>query len=335
MTHETISTNHLELPIVETTCCFDEYCMPGMGKLRSFLNHPPFEIGSKIGEEYHVADYIGFGGQFLIVLAKAEDCCDRAVRISQNPNTMLTEEFREFTENQFRYAQKLDHPMVMKSFEYGLEEWGSDFLYQYQFIELVFGPTVEALMSYRESQLSINEILKIVTNAASGIAAIHEQGFLHRDIKPLNMHRSGKILDTAMLLPIGEVEEYSFLKSGCIGTPIYRSPEQMLNQETLSPSSDIYSLTATLFYLLTRAQIPIHTGELIFELHKKFENTKIEDIFFMNGEIPSILNFRDDVPKEIDEFIRKGMAIRREERYQDIESFFSDLKNIFPKFFLY
>ena len=112
--------------------------------------------------------------------------------------------------------------------------------------------------------LPVQEAAEILRQAAMGLQHIHDQGIIHRDLKPNNLMVSKegvvKILD-AGLARWQESDEQSLTGTGhLVGTPDYMSPEQWLEPDRLTPSSDIYSLGCT-FYCLLCGHAPFGTDD--------------------------------------------------------------------------
>jgi TolB-like protein len=172
-----------------------------------------------------------------------------------------------------RAAAQLHHPNVASVTHYGEQDGEC-----YYAMELVEGETLEELVR-REGCLPIDEALVIVTQVTHALAAAEAQGLVHRDLKPSNImlvaaQPNGpaiKVIDFGLARAvdptsgIGENET----RHGFVGTPTYASPEQFARSEDrrVDTRSDIYSLGATLWYLLC-GRTPF-TGRTLDEIYEK------------------------------------------------------------------
>ena len=163
-----------------------------------------------------------------------------------------------------RAAAQVHHPNVAGVVF--LNDIPGDFFYAMEFVE---GETVEALVK-RQGPLSVRLALRIILQAAQGLAAANERGLIHRDIKPANLmlaHQPNaeaetedddellvKVIDFGLAKSIHAEEPgaaISLTGHGPVGTPNYMSPEQISpTGEPLDARTDIYSLGVTLWYLL-------------------------------------------------------------------------------------
>jgi serine/threonine-protein kinase len=154
----------------------------------------------------------------------------------------------EQTETEYKVARRIDHPYVRKC--YKLKKIRSLFKVKEILLsmELFDGSTLE-----ESSTLSLGDVLLVFRMVASGLQAMHREGFVHCDIKPNNilLSKSGsiKIIDLGQSCKIGTV------KPRIQGTPDYIAPEQV-KRKPLGPKTDIFNLGATMYWALTGKNIP-------------------------------------------------------------------------------
>ncbi|MBV9490552.1 MAG: protein kinase, partial [Verrucomicrobia bacterium] len=154
-----------------------------------------------------------------------------------------------------RAAAALRHPNVASVFDLGAEE-GSAYFYVMEFIE---GETLEERVR-RLGPLRAVEALKVASQVACALGAAARQQLVHRDLKPSNLmwvdqdgHEVVKVIDFGLAKTVkceAEGSAVVTLGSGFVGTPCFASPEQA-EQADVDVRSDIYSLGATLYYLVT------------------------------------------------------------------------------------
>ena len=152
-----------------------------------------------------------------------------------------------------RAAASVRHPNVASVFHLG--RTGNSFFYAMEFVE---GETLENLIR-RSGRLDVKLALEIATQVAAGLAAVHEQNLVHRDIKPtnimvrLNEERSvtAKIIDLGLAKTLVEsASEAGISMPGAFaGTPEFASPEQFVGVG-VDIRSDLYSLGVTLWEML-------------------------------------------------------------------------------------
>src|SRR6202048_4196113 len=149
-----------------------------------------------------------------------------------------------------RAAASVRHPNVASVFHLG--RTGQNYFYAMEFVE---GETLERLIK-RPRRLEVKLALEIVTQVASGLAAVHKQKLVHRDIKPsnimVNLEDGGavtaKIIDLglAKLAPDAPAEAAISIPGAFAGTPEFASPEQFAGVQ-VDIRSDLYSLGVTLW----------------------------------------------------------------------------------------
>jgi serine/threonine protein kinase len=172
-----------------------------------------------------------------------------------NPQFLNSETARQRFLREARAAASLRHPNVATVFHLGNSEGG--FYYAMEYVE---GETVERRVQ-REGPLAPDLALRITRQVSRALIAADRQKLVHRDIKPSNImlvvdeeedHLLVKVIDFGLAKSLGVAADQSVTVSmgGFVGTPHFASPEQ-LEEEEIDIRSDIYSLGATLWYMLT------------------------------------------------------------------------------------
>lgn len=165
-------------------------------------------------------------------------------------------ETRERFVREARAAASLHHPNVAAVYQFGIdEESGRCF----SAMELIEGETLDQCVR-RTGPLDVPTVSEIARQIASGLIAASKSGIVHRDLKPGNVMITGndeagkatiKIIDFGLVKTLDDNEETRALTGGgFLGTPAFASPEQ-LGRHKVDVRSDIYSLGATLWFLLT------------------------------------------------------------------------------------
>ncbi|MFA5239175.1 MAG: serine/threonine-protein kinase [Phycisphaerae bacterium] len=154
----------------------------------------------------------------------------------------------EQVETEYKVAKRIDHPYIRKC--YKLKKVRSMFVVK----ELLLSMEWFDGRSLEDSPaLSLLDVLLVFRMVAGGLHAMHQQGFVHCDIKPNNIliNETGaiKIIDLGQSCKIGTI------KPRIQGTPDYIAPEQV-RRKSLGPKTDIFNLGATMYWALTGKHVP-------------------------------------------------------------------------------
>ena len=180
-----------------------------------------------------------------------------------------------------RAAAALEHPNVVQIYEAG--ESGN---LCYIAMELLDGGSLKDLV-VAAGPMDPGRACLLTADAADALAAGHEAGIIHRDIKPANLmlSRQGRCKVTDFgLATFGDAESVSTEKAA--GTPLFAAPE-VIRGTSADERSDIYSLGATLYYLLTGR--PPFTAKTRAEVLKKHVNEPIPDLRVVRPGLPESL----------------------------------------------
>lgn len=213
-----------------------------------------------------------------------------------------------------RVAARLTHPHVVAIYDVD-QQRGHCFIA----MELLTGGTAGELL--KRASIDWRDASRIVADACRGLAAIHATGAIHRDIKPSNIllaaDGTAKISDFGLAkLTTNHARQQPLTHSGTIlGTPQYMSPEQC-EGEILDSRSDVYSLGATYFALLT-GKAPFHEGEAV-------------QIMFAHCSrpTPDPRTLRSTIPDACAEIVLKALAKPRAMRYASALEFLAALEGL-------
>lgn len=206
-------------------------------------------------------------------------------------------------------AGRLNHPGIVAVYEYG-EDAGTAFIA----MEFVEGRELKDVFD-RNERFPLPEVIRIMSLLLEAIGHAHSKGIVHRDIKPANVFllKDGRI--KVGDFGIARMESSNLTQAGSVlGTPAYMSPEQFMGQ-TVDGRSDLFSAGVILYQFLT-GEKPF-TGQLTTIMHKVLKEDPIA---------PSELNVQ--VPAAFDGMVRKALAKRPDERFQDAQAFIVALQAI-------
>jgi len=191
---------------------------------------------------------IGTGARSVIYLAT--DDADKTNVALKRVIFERREDSRIFeqTEAEYKVGRRIDHPYVRKC--YKLKKIRSIFKLREMLLsmEMFDGKTLED-----RPTLSLVDVLLVFRMVATGLNAIHREGFVHCDIKPNNilMSKSGSI----KIIDLGQTCRIGTTKRRIQGTPDYIAPEQV-RRKPLGPKTDIFNLGATMYWALTGHNVP-------------------------------------------------------------------------------
>ena len=217
-----------------------------------------------------------------------------------------------------RTVSALNHPNVLTIYEFG-QHGAARFIA----MEHVDGVTLREQLI--KTRLNIHEVLGIAIQVAAALNAAHEAHVVHRDIKPENImiRRDGivKILDFGLAKPIKRSGETTNVTPATepgivLGTLSYMSPEQSAGVKTLDYRTDIWSLGAVIYEMVT--------GRLPFQGKDLFEQV----VAIQEKEPLPLSSFNGHVPKRLEEIVRKTLAKNPDERYSTANDLLADLKNL-------
>jgi serine/threonine protein kinase len=253
--------------------------------------------------KYKVLEKIGSGGMGQVFLCE-HILMRRKVAIKVLPTTKAQDPAGlERFYREARAIAAVDHPNLVRAYDIDQAE-NLHFLV----MEYVDGVSLQELVK-KIGPLPVLRACHYIYGAAVGLNHVHEIGLIHRDIKPSNIlvDRNGmvKILDLGLARFFHDSDELTKkYDENILGTADYLSPEQAVDSHTVDIRTDIYSLGATFYYLLT-GQPPFPEGTVTQKL-----------IWHQTRDPKPISAFRADVPPEIIAIIDKMMRKKPQERYQ-------------------
>jgi serine/threonine-protein kinase len=215
-------------------------------------------IGRTLDDKYRLDALVGEGGMGTVYSA-THLLIDRPVAVKVlNPRFVEDEAAQERFRREARAAGRLRHTNAVAVTDFGRT---SDGIF-YIVMELLEGRSLRDVLA-REAPLDIARAVSLMLQISAAVAAAHEEGVIHRDLKPGNIflvQRSHaptivKVLDFGIAKLASDaaegLEQKPLTQTGVmIGTPRYMSPEQCDGAE-LTPSSDVYSLGIILYEMLT------------------------------------------------------------------------------------
>ena len=270
------------------------------------------QLSTALVGRYKIEKHIGEGGMATVYLAH-DLKHDRKVALKVLRPELAAVIGAERFLNEIKVTANLQHPHILPLHDSGNAE---NFLfYVMPYIE---DDTLRDKLD-REKQLGIEEALEITKGIASALDYAHRQGVIHRDIKPANilMHEGQPMIgDFGIALAVSQASDQRLTETGLsIGTPHYMSPEQAMGDQEPNSRSDIYSLGAVLYEMLTGE--PPHSGSTAQAIVAKVLTSK-----------PSpVRDTRDTVPMHVDAAIAKALQRMPADRFATASAFADALGN--------
>ena len=203
-----------------------------------------------------------------------------------------------------RAAAKLQHPNVVQVFD--VDQDGETYFYA---MELMHDGSLEDWLK-QHGAMPVERALRVVSDAASGLAYAESLGIVHRDIKPdnlmLDQHGAVKIADLGLAGTVEDTEE------NAIGTPHFMAPEQVLKKD-IDHRTDLYALGCT-FYRLVTGKTPFR-GQTVKDILRAQVKDDAEPAHKQNSAVPS----------EVSAIIQKLMAKDPGQRYQTANDLLEEL----------
>jgi serine/threonine-protein kinase len=286
-----------------------------------------FETGSSIGP-YQILSLVGAGGMGKVYLAQDTRLGRKiALKVLPKEFTQDPDRVRRF-EQEARAASALNHPNIITIFEIGRLADA-----HYIATEFIEGQTLRQRM--KQSRIELRQALDIACQIVSAIAAAHEAGIVHRDVKPENimLRPDGyiKILDFGIAklteayaapLDTSEVDHEAetvialTTETGVvIGTTSYMSPEQARGQK-IDARTDLFSLGVVLYEMIAGVS--------------PFKGPTSADVLaaILAREPQPLTSFASDVPEALDWIIAKTLRKDRAERYQTAKELLGDMRSL-------
>jgi hypothetical protein len=269
------------------------------------------EAPAHIGR-YQILGRLGGGGMGVVYRAR-HTALGKTVALKVLPKLRIhdPESVRRFQREMIAVG-RLEHPHIVTAHDAG-EADGVHYLT----MELVEGSDFARLLKSRGT-LGIADVCELVRQAAAGLAYVHEQGLVHRDVKPSNLMLAHggqvKVLDLGLaLVHQSEVGgDLSTSSNAALGTVDYMAPEQTGDAHRVDPRADIYSLGCTLFFLLA-GRPPFCSPQFVSTPQKMLAHVQCPP--------PSIASLRADVPPALAVALERALAKNPNDRFATMDEF--------------
>jgi serine/threonine-protein kinase len=212
-------------------------------------------LSTALADRYRIERRLGEGGMATVYLAEDLKHKRKVALKVLKPELAAVLGAERFVQ-EIATTASLQHPHILPLFDSGQADG-----FLYYVMPFIDGETLRARLN-RETQLGIEEAVRITTEVADALDHAHRHGVIHRDIKPENvLLNDGRpmVADFGIALAVSAAAGGRMTETGLsLGTPHYMSPEQATADKDIGPRSDVYSLGSILYEMLTGE--PPHTG---------------------------------------------------------------------------
>ncbi len=272
-------------------------------------------LGHLFANRYRIEQILGRGGMGVVYKA-VDSQLDEMVAIKTLPGDVMTrspEDLERF-KREIRLARKITHRNVLRTYDYGEAE-GVYFIS----MEFVRGYTLSELLEEAPNrQMPARAAVGISRQICRGLHAAHEQGIIHRDIKPGNVLIDAKgevkLMDFG-IARMAETPEAMTQAGLIIGTPHYMSPEQVQGKQ-LDPRTDVYAM-GVLIYEMLAGRRPFESSSL----------TGVLTAHITEAAKPPI-DIRPDIGRELNGIVMKCLTKDPKTRYADAGALLADLDRV-------
>jgi serine/threonine-protein kinase len=277
-------------------------------------------VGETLSGRYLVTRKVGQGGMGAVYEATHTLIGKRVAVKVLLEKYARREAIIQRLEQEARLASSCQNEHIIDITDFGTTEDGRRFVV----MEYLEGESLSECLA-RETRLSEQRILRIVSQAASALVAAHAKGIVHRDIKPENLfllRRKDqdfvKVVDFGIsksLRASDEAEEQPRLtQTGMVlGTPLYMSPEQARGDDELDARVDVYAL-GVIMYEATTGRVPFVGNNYLSVISQ-----------VLNEDPRSPREIRPDLSEEFESVVMRAMAKDRTERYASANDLLNDV----------
>ncbi len=276
-------------------------------------------LSSALAGRYQIESRLGEGGMATVYLAEDLKHKRKVALKVLKPDLAAVLGAERFVQ-EITTTANLQHPHILPLFDSGTAgetDGGTPFLYYV--MPYVEGETLRDKLD-RETQLSVEESVRMAGEVLDALQHAHEQGVIHRDIKPENiLLQNGRpmVADFGIALAVSAAAGGRMTETGLsLGTPHYMSPEQATAEKDLTARSDVYSVGSVLYEMLTGS--PPHVGASAQQIIMKI----------VTEEAQPVTALRKSVPPNVAAAVAKSLEKLPADRFDSAKAFAGALTNM-------
>lgn len=262
-------------------------------------------VGTLLADRYEIEEVLGKGGMGAVFGVRDKALGrERAALKILDPRLCETLTDVERFKQEVLISRRLSHENIVRTFEFGQLKTGQSFVV----MEYVKGKSLETYLLESPGGLSLSLIVNVLNEVAKGMAYAHQNGVVHRDLKPGNIlvTPSGqvKIVDFGLARSV-ETQARLTQTGECVGTPMYMAPEQVRGQAA-DFRADVYGLGVVAFEIFLGR--PPYPPDSWFDLANSI----------VNHPIPKLSKQRRNAPAWFEAFVEKCCQKNPADRFQSM-----------------
>jgi len=245
------------------------------------MNDVRNRLTTALSDRYRIERELGAGGMATVYLAH-DVRHKRLVAVKVLKPELAAVLGAERFVQEITTTAALQHPHILPLFDSGSADG-----FLYYVMPFIDGETLRVKLD-RETQLGVDEAVRITRDVADALEYAHRNGVIHRDIKPENiLLANGRpmVADFGIALAVSAAAGGRMTETGLsLGTPQYMSPEQATAEKGITARSDVYSLASVLYEMLTGT--PPHTGASAQQIIMKIVTEEAQSVAMLRKSVP-------------------------------------------------
>jgi serine/threonine protein kinase len=271
--------------------------------------------GTVIGD-YEIEELLGRGGMGAVYLGHSRADGHQIALKLMLPHAQVDESAQEIFLREIEVTRSLRHPNIVALLDFGKHEG-----HFYFALEYCPGGNADDVLRKKGAPLGLPVVLRLAAGALEGLAAAHTAGFVHRDIKPDNLllaaDGSPKLADFGLAKSFQQAGLSGMTATGAVaGTFFFMPREQLTNFRKVRPVSDVWSMAATLYYLLTA------------EYARDFDSQPDPLAVILRGGVVPIRDRDPFLPDDLAAVIDRGLQDDPDRRYPTAGEFVTALRGV-------
>jgi serine/threonine-protein kinase len=267
---------------------------------------------ARLLNQYQLGRKLGAGGMGEVFMAEHQllkrPCAIKLIRPERSGDAHATARF----EREVRATAQLSHWNTIEIYDYGRNDDGA-FFYVMEFLP---GLSLDLLVN-RHGPLPPGRVIYLLRQACDALHEAHESGLVHRDIKPGNLfaayrggrHDVAKLLDFGLVKTLRADNSVQLSREDTVaGSPLYVAPEQVVHSHAPDRRTDIYSLGAVAYFLLTGQ--PPFSGD----------NAMAVMIAHTRDPVTPPSDIRPEIPPDLEQVVLRCLSKKPDDRYTDTMS---------------
>ncbi len=266
-------------------------------------------VGAIIGGKWRLEKLLGSGSMAAVYWGTHRNGARAALKILHQTLATDVAVCERFLGEGY-LTNTVKHPGIVRVFDDGVTDEGCPYLV----MDLLEGQTLEEFRVARGGKLQLNETIAICDKIMDALQAVHAAGIIHRDLKPQNIfitdHGELKLLDFGVAKQDARKSKTKGTMTGLVlGTPSFMSPEQaMAGREPVDAKSDVWSLGAIMFTLLT--------GETVHVAG----NVSARLLAAATMKARSVSQLLPNLPSDVVLVVDTALQFKKDERWQSIDA---------------